>query len=417
MMSPKEQRKRGCIFKPSKNNFIMRKKLLILGGGFSHIEIIKIANRMGLETIVMDRNPKAVGFRYSRITETSNPSDPISVYNVAKKHHVSGIIPTGDYSVYSAAFACEKLGLPTIGKKVAKLAINKSELFKKFKKDKVPIPPSERATNVNQAKKLGKNIGFPLILKPGYSFGASRGVVRIDDINELERFFDYAKSNSFSKDIIIEKYIDGTAHSVESITINRKTYPLAISEKVRTHGKYYVDLELHYPYIKNKKIIKKLLAANEKAIRSLGIINGLSHVEAISIADNVYIFDFGARGGAGGYIPSVIVPNVCGVNMMEKMILLSIGENVGSLRKQDSNNLIYGFFVAPKGKIKKITGLKKSMDTRGIVDFQFWAKVGDINPELKQGGERIGYFVVKARNIKEVEIRAKQIRDSIKIHV
>lgn len=391
------------------------KKLLILGGGTSHLPIIQLTKKLHIFAIVIDKNKDAVGLKTGDRSFVMDGGNEHDVLKIAKQEKVDGILPTGDYSVFPSSYAAEKLGLPTFGIKIAKLVTNRSILFKKFLKDKVPVPKAIEAKNIIHAKKIAEKIGYPLILKPGSSFGGSRGVVKINSDIQLERMFSYTKNNSLSKNVILEEFIDGIGHSVESITIKGKTSTLAISDRIRSTNFYCVDTRINYPSNQNYELKYKIVEAVKKAIRSSGMNWGPSHIETISKSGKVYVHDFGARGGAGGFIPTVIVPLVSGVNMMEKMILMYLGMDVGKMIPKKKNYVTFGFFNPDPGIVKKIIGVRKIKQFPWVVDINLRLKKGDRMPIIATGPDRAGYFVIKATNRKKIKERNELIEKYIHI--
>lgn len=395
----------------------MRKKLLILGAGNSHIPIIKTAKRMGLYTIVMDKNPNAPGFEFCDKKVKLDGGNQDQVLKVAKNLKVNGILATGDYAVIPAAYASEKLGLATIGLKIALLVTNKGKLFTKFAKNDVPLPRRIIVTNYNEALKAAKKIGFPVILKPVYSFGASRGVIRVNNNDELLEKFRFTESFCLKKGIIVEQFVQGVEHTIESLTINGKTHVLAISDKKRTLNPFCVATSLDYPSKQNKHIISKLENVATIAIKTSGIKNGATHIEAISDGDNVYVIDFGGRGGAGGYIPSAIVPEINGIDMIKHMIKLVLGEKIDDvlLKPKFFDHVIYRFFTAKPGTVSTINGLKKVTKFKWLLDIKMHVKKGDKVEVLSNQLLRPGYFVVVGKSSDEAERRARLIERTVTI--
>lgn len=387
------------------------KKILILGAGISHIPMLRTAKKMGLYTIVMDKDKNALGFKFCHKKIVLDASDKELVLQEAQEEKVDGILSTGDFSVVPAAYATEKLGLPSLGFNVAKLVTNKLKLFQRFKKHGIKIPKSFIAKNLRDAKKIVKKLGFPIILKPEASFGGSRGIIRVNSINELKKAWDFTKKNNLEKKIIVEKFLDGIEHTIESITINGKTKTLAISDKKRISDKYCVGMSLEYPSLQNRNIQNKLKKLVKNAVNSCGIKNGVTHIESISYKGNVYIIDFGARGGAGGYIPAQIVPELNGIQMMENMIRLCIGKNVKNLDSKHDNSIIYRFFKFPAGRIKRIRGQNKIKKFSWLIDIKLYVKKGDVIKHITDQLSRPGFFVVKGKNYTEVSKRAKMIEE------
>ena len=390
-------------------------KLLILGGGWSHIPSIKIANQMKLFTIVMDKNPKAPGFKFCNKKIILDGSNKKNVLRIAKNEKVNGILCTGDYSIVPAAYACSKLKLPMFNLKTANLVINKALLFKKFQSDGIHVPKSNIISNYEGALKFVKKSGFPIILKPEMSVGGGRGVIKANSLAELKHCYNYTVKNNFSSKIIIEEFLDGIEHTIESITIKGKTKVLAISDKIRTTNRYCVALSLDYPSRQPSHILQKLEKQAKNAIKSSGIINGVTHIEAISYKNNVYIIDFGARGGAGGYIPSVIIPRLTGVNMMESMINLAIGNQTFIAKPKVGKFVTYRFFNVKPGKIKRIVGIKKGKEIPGLIDLKIFVEKNDIVKTLSNQLLRPGYFVIEGKSLNQIKKRISAIEKIVRI--
>jgi len=390
-------------------------KLLILGGGESHVPIIKTAQKIGVFSIVMDKNSNASGLKIADKAICSNGADKKEVLRIAKEQKVNGILSTGDYSVIPAAYAAQKLGLPSLGFDIAKLATNKGKLFSEFEKKKVSIPPRIVTRKFSEALDAVNELKFPIILKPEYSFGASKGVIRVNNKEELLEKYQFTKKYCLKKGIIVEKFLDGVEHTIESLIVNGKTNVTAISDKTRTKDLFCVATSLNYPSTQNKKIIKKLTILAKRANAAAGIKNGASHMEAISLMNKAYVIDFGSRGGAGGYIPAMIVPNLNGIEMMEKMILLALGKTVGQIESKKNKGLIYRFFSAKPGKIIKISGISKAKKISGLIDMKFYLKKGDSVNILSNQLQRPGFFVVVGKNRKDAEKKADLIENTIKI--
>jgi len=393
----------------------MRKKLLILGAGWSHIPGIRIAKKMGIFTVVMDKNPNAPGLKISDYGYILDGSNKENVLRIASKEGVDGILCTGDYSVIPASYASTKLGLSCIPYNIATLVSNKGKLFEKFRKCGVSLPKGKLVSNLKEAKSYAQELGFPIILKPASSFGGSRGVIRVENSAHLSERYYYCKKNNLDPKIIMEQFLPGIEHTIESITINGKTHTLAISDKIRTTGAYCVGLSLDYPSIQRKSIISKLKKQAGLAISASGIKNGVTHIEAISFKNEVYIIDFGARGGAGGYITSVVVPKLIGINMMEKMIQISLGEKISSLKPRFSQFVTYRFLSAKPGIVQEIKGIKKRKKIPGLIDLKVLVKKGDKIQILRNQLLRSGYFVVEGKNFKQIQERIKRIENTIKI--
>jgi biotin carboxylase len=311
----------------------MKKKLLVLQAGISQARIIQIAKNMGLSVIALDRNEHAPGLEIADFSEVVDPNDIYESLKIAKKYDVDGVLPGGDVSLKTAAYIAENLNLVGLSTEQADVATDKEKYVCMFKKSGIPYSESQVTDNIFDCRNFIKDFGFPVILKPTLSFGGSRGVIRINNMKELSDGFEYSKQFSQNGRIIIEAFYDGQEHTVESIIYNNKNHVLAISDKERVSDKYCLATSLNYYSQLPEHINEEIEKISQQIASSLQISNWITHTEMITIDDEVKVIDFGARGGGAGYIPSIIVPNVCGVNMMEEFIRILLNETPKNLFK------------------------------------------------------------------------------------
>ena len=67
------------------------KKILILGAGISHIPMIRTAKKMGLYTIVMDKDKNALGFKFCHKKIVLDASDKELVLQEAQEEKVKDL--------------------------------------------------------------------------------------------------------------------------------------------------------------------------------------------------------------------------------------------------------------------------------------------------------------------------------------
>ena len=58
-----------------------------------------------------------------------------------------------------------------------------------LKKNHIPCAEFGSATNINEAKNVAQNIGYPVVIKPIDNAG-SRGVIQIKNSEKMEQYFD-----------------------------------------------------------------------------------------------------------------------------------------------------------------------------------------------------------------------------------
>lgn len=388
---------------------------MILQAGQSQIRIIETAQKMGLKVISTDKNMNAPGLKIADIGENVDVVNKEETLKLAKKYKVDGILPGGDVSLPTAAYVAEEMALVGLSPEQANTATNKELYYERFRKNNIPYPTTGIIEDIDECYRLSRDIGFPVIIKPTTSFGGSRGVKRINNINEIEDAFIFAKRSSQNGRMLLEEFIDGEEHTVESIIHNGKNHVLAISDKERIKESYCLATSLNYPSQLPEDTISKINDIAQQVSDALDLKNWITHLEVITHNDQIKVIDFGARGGGAGYIPAVIVPNMCGVNMMEEFIRILLNEKPQNIQGRFRNGIIYRFFTPPAGKITEIKGIEEVKAMEDVIDVHLHVKLGDIIHPLTTQLERSGYFVVRGKSFNDAMIKAKEVENRVKI--
>jgi len=395
----------------------MPRTLMVLQAGYSQVPVIKAAKKMALKVVAIDRNPNAPGMK---VAHTAIPIDVIDVdgiTKVAEELGVDGVFPCGDVSVRTAAVVAERLNLPGLKFEVAEAATDKAILYQRFAKSGVPHPNNRIVSTFEEALEEAENMKFPLILKPTLSFGGSRGVIRINKIDDLDKGFAFTQKFSRNGLVIIEEFLDGVEHTIESLTYKGVSHVLAMSDKVRVKDPYCVATSLDYPSAFTKEAQMEMREVAKQAVKAVGIENGASHIEVITTDDGPYVIDFGARGGGAGFISAVIVPHVSGVNMIQEMIRISLGDEPENLEPTCLRGAVFRFFAPPPGLVLRINGVEEVRRIKEVVDFRLNLKVGDIVPQLTNQLQRVGHFVVLADSREMALKKAHEIEKLVEIVV
>ena len=372
----------------------MKKRVLILGASRYYVRSIIAAKELGCEVIVVDRNPKAEGFRYADYHEAADFSDIDRSLNVATKYHIDGVVAVNDFGVKPAAVIAKEMGLVSISPQIAEYATSKALMRSIWKNAGVPSPRFKVVRTLDESRAALSYLGtFPLILKPSDSRGGgSRGVSKIDSEKQLEKAFIYAQSYYDDKKVVIEEYLDGIEHSVETITYNGDTYVLAVSDKVKTPPPYRVDKSIIYPTVFSGRKLQKIHDVVKAAVKAIGINVGAAHVELCSTNEGPKLFELGARCGGGG-TPDPIVPFLTGIEMFKEVVRIALGEKPNNLKPLFQKACVYRFITPKVGIVKKVVGLDEVKSWEKVLDCDVLVSQGDSIREVKSGGDRTGFLI------------------------
>lgn len=206
------------------------KKILVANRGEIALRVMRSIQKMGIKTVAVfsraDRNAPHVKFADEAvfIGEAASSASYLrgeKIIEVAKKLNVDGIHPGYGFLSENAAFAeqVESNGIIFIGPGSKAIKIMGSKLAAKETVSKYDIPMvpgiDEAITDVEKAKKIAGEIGYPILIKASAG-GGGKGMRIVEKEKDLEdqmkRAISEAESAFGDGAVFIEKYIGSPRH-------------------------------------------------------------------------------------------------------------------------------------------------------------------------------------------------------------
>jgi propionyl-CoA carboxylase alpha chain len=206
------------------------KKILVANRGEIAIRVMKTAQKMGIKTVAVystvDRNAPHVKFADEAVWIGESPSNQSyllgdKIIEVAKSLGVDAIHPGYGFLSENAEFAekAEKNNIIFIGPKSKAIYIMGSKLAAKeaVKAYNIPMVPGvdEAITDIEKAKVVASEIGFPILIKASAG-GGGKGMRVVENAEEFESQMNRAISealNAFGDGaVFIEKYVGSPRH-------------------------------------------------------------------------------------------------------------------------------------------------------------------------------------------------------------
>lgn len=397
------------------------KKIMILGASILQLPAIEKAKEMGLDVIVVDMNPEAVGFGVQGIKkEIISTIDTPAILEVAKQYQINGIMTLAtDMPIMTVATVAREMGLVGVSVDTALKATNKAYMREALKKRNVPVPLSfhvETKQEYREAIESVRSAGYQCIIKPADNSG-SRGIAILSDFKSatLDNIFKYSKQFSRSGVIMVEEFMEGSEVSVETLSIDGVCHVIQITDKITTGAPFFVEMGHSQPSQlsdETKEEIKRVAIA---AIRAVGIENGPSHTEIIVTKDGPKIVELGARLG-GDNITTHLVPLSTGLNMVECCIRIALGEQPDLNIKFNKGSAIR-YFKSGIGKIHSITGIEKSKTMPGIRQINVIHDVGEQAVEIRSSVDRIGFVIAQDESSEKAVKDCEDVLKKIEIVV
>ena len=391
------------------------KKVLIIGASILQLPAIKKAKELGYYVGVIDYNPNAIGVPYADEFFCVSTIDIEGVVKTAREFAPDGIMTLAtDMPMRSIAAACEELGLSGISCETALKATDKGEMIKAFEEHGVEHPWYYIVENKAALNAVIDKITFPCISKPTDNSG-SRGVMLINNREELISSVDYSSNNGRSGSVIVEEYLTGNEVSVEIMTLDGIPHVLQVTDKLTTGAPHFVEMGHSQPSSLPLESVEAIKDLAKRAVTAVGVKNGPAHVEIMMTKNGPRMIELGARMG-GDCITTHLVPLSTGIDMVENTIKLACGEKTDIVPKLNCASAIR-FFCAPCGIIREINGVEEAKSIAGVKEISFTKGVCDTVCEIGSSTDRIGFVIAQADTPAHAVAICEKALETVKISV
>ncbi len=278
-----------------------KKKIMILGGGpnrigqgiefdYCCVHAAFALKELGYETIMVNSNPETVSTDYDTsdklFFEPLTLEDVLNIYE--KEKPVGVIVQLGGQTPLNLAKGLEAHGVKILG--TSAMAIDIAEDRDKFKKllEKIGLkqPANGIARNLDQAKKIASDIGYPVVIRPSYVLGG-RAMEIVYDETSLTKYMKTAVEASDDQPILIDKFLEeATEVDVDLIGDGQNFVVGAVMEHIEEAGIHSGDsASVIPPYSLAKAMIEQIMEKTKQIGRELNI-KGLMNVQ-YALKDNV----------------------------------------------------------------------------------------------------------------------------------
>ncbi len=366
----------------------MRKKLAIIGASYLQMPLVKKAKEMGVESICFAWEEGAVCKDVCDRFYPVSTVDKEEVLRICREIEIDGITTiASDVAVLTVNYVAEKMGLIGNPDKYSGFATNKYLMRQCFTEHKVPSP--KFCLTEGDIPETVHSFHFPVIVKPTDRSG-SRGVEKVERMEDLQKAVERACDESFQKKAVIEEFVDGWEISVESISFKGKHYVLQITDKVTTGAPFFVEIEHHQPSSLPADIQARVKTIVLNALDALHIQFGASHAELKITKDgDIRVIEIGARMG-GDFIGSDLVRLSTGYDFLKGVIEVALGSFEEPELKSNHCSGVY-FLCKETEHLKPIIENYKKYPE--IVEAEI---TDSVLRNIKCSADRSGYLIYKA---------------------
>ena len=361
-----------------------KEKVIILGGGPNRIgqgiefdycccHASFALQELGVESIMINSNPETVSTDYDTSDrlyfEPLTLEDIIAIYNNEKPKGF--IIQLGGQTPLKLAKALEERGLPILG--TSPEAIDRAEDRKKFnevlEKTGLVCPPNGMAFSKEEARKIAKRIGYPILVRPSYVLGG-RAMLIVNEEKELDAYMEEAEEISEERPILVDSFLeDALEVDVDALSDGKDIFIAGILEHIEEAGIHSGDSACVLP---SQTIPKELIWQIEEAIKKLALelqVVGHINIQFAIKNSSLYVIEVNPR--ASRTVP--FVSKAIGIPIVKHAVSLFFGKTLKELG-------LVGTAKVPKVNVKE-----------AVLPFGKFPGVDIIlGPEMRSTGEVMG---------------------------
>jgi carbamoyl-phosphate synthase large subunit len=361
-----------------------RPKVVILGAGpnrigqgiefdYCCVHAVFALKELGYETIMVNCNPETVSTDYDTADRLYfEPLTLEDVLNIVDREKPAGVIVQfGGQTPLKLAIPLQQAGVKILG--TSPDAIDRAEDRERFKqllqKLKLNQPPNGTAVSFQQAALIGRQIGYPVLVRPSYVLGG-RAMEIVYDEHDLKDYMERAVQASPDHPILVDKFLeDAIEMDVDAISDGQTVVIGGIMEHIEEAGIHSGDSACSLPpHSVSDGLLKEIREQTAAMALELGVV-GLINIQ-FAIKDKVvYVLEVNPR--ASRTVP--FVSKAIGVPLAKLAAKVMVGKTLREVGFTEERRLAH---VAVK---------------EAVLPFAKFPNVDTVlGPEMKSTGEVMG---------------------------
>lgn len=395
----------------------MNKKIIIEMG--LHVNqtpnFVKTAKEHDLKVYLIEEEEKII--KYPKLASLfdekliANNNEFERIYECLRGNsNIIGIISFEEDWLKTTAKLNEKLNLLGTSLLSVNQTIDKVQTHKLLSKVGIPTAEYKVIDTIESAKDFTRKNGYPIILKPTNKKG-SRGVIKVNNDKELAPAFKNTISFCDKPKVLVEQYIKRYEFSLEGIVSEEGLSLFGITEKFLFSGTTVESMHI----TPLKKFPSKMMWELASLVtKTLNITFGPFHIECFDAKDNVYVNEVHTRFGGDNIttITSLASKN----NIHEALICNFLHSSFNYVSVYPAEETVAVSFISgPTGIVSNIK--TSGLNSKDIVKSEFKVELNQKIKYPQNSYDRLGWFIVKGKNRKDVLRLVSEIKSKIKVEV
>jgi len=287
-----------------------RKKVIILGGGpnrigqgiefdYCCVHAAFALRELGIESIMVNCNPETVSTDYDTSDrlyfEPLTFEDVMSIVDVERPDGV--IVQFGGQTPLNLSKDLHQAGVPIIGTSPESIEI--AEDRRRFSRlvNRLGLlqPASGTATSIDQAVRIARRLGFPVLVRPSFVLGG-RAMEVVYDEDGLVCCIQRALEASGGHPVLIDQFLqDATEFDVDAIADGRRVVIGGVMEHIEEAGIHSGDSACSLPPASVPRQVVDELCRQTRLLALALNVKGLINIQFAMKGQQIYVLEVNPR--------------------------------------------------------------------------------------------------------------------------
>lgn len=390
-----------------------QKKLMLLGGLRYLLPVIESAHKLGYYVITCDYLPDNIAHKYSDEYHNVSIIDKEAVLALAKELQIDGIMSFAvDPGVVTAAYVQEQMELPAFGPYESVCILQNKDRFRNFlTQHGFNVPKAKGFASIEEAMAEKYWYPWPVIVKPTDSAG-SKGVTRVDRLEDLRPALEVAFVHSLSKRVIVEEFIEkaGCSSDTDSFSVDGELKFVSFSaQRFDEHAPNpYTPSAYSWPSTMTAEQEAELTSEIQRLLKLLGMRTSIYNIETrVGTNGKPYIMEVSPRGG--GNRLAEMLRFATGVDLITNAVRAAVGDEVVAVEQKPYNGHWAEVILhADKDGHFISLDMDSEFKAKHVKQIDLWVKKGDKVSAFRGANDAIGTLVLQFDTEEELVLALSQ---------
>lgn len=286
-----------------------KKSVVVLGSGpirigqgvefdYATVHSVWAIQEAGYEAIIINNNPETVSTDFSisdkLYFEPLTLEDVMHIIDLEQPEGV--VVQFGGQTAINLAAALEERGVKILGTSLESLdrAENRDKFEQALESLQIPQPKGKTAFSVEEAVKIAREIGYPVLVRPSYVLGG-RAMEIVYEEKELLYYMENAVKINPEHPVLVDRYLVGKEIEVDAISDGENVLIPGIMEHIERAGVHSGDsIAVYPPQNLSPEMKDKIVDYTIRLARGLEII-GLLNIQYVISQNELYVIEVNPR--------------------------------------------------------------------------------------------------------------------------